>query len=284
MDFKQGFRAFLFLFCLILTGLVTQREVAFASSEAEERVLIDEFGLLPVTSQHKKFVAYAQTLMGVNEEILVLKNQHQFDAQVGSAPSGKTYIGLCGTNDVEYNSFIVYHELAHLFHNDTLMKNQVSTGEKLSSYFLELPDFKADLDAIERYKELGKTAFDTTSLIGKRIHKVLQEYDNFWIAPEDEETYTDMLFLRGTESRADLLACKKLLEQKNIDPLLRIIDLYSKQTGYWGIQAIGDTYPHPSAFERALYIAGFLVDHGIDINEAFKKWNAEGECSSYFEL
>ncbi len=271
------------LFLLSIFVAATAQGNNLSSAEGEQ-ALIEEFNLLAASNQQKALVRDAARDLGVLQDIMVLKSKSFFDAHVGTTESGRVFMGLCGTNDFEYNLITVYHELAHLINNDTVAKNQVQNGEKTSAFFLDSPEFKNDLDEIENYRCFAKNAFDQSTIIGRRINKILKEYDTFWIVPEDEGTYMDMLFLRATELRADLLACKKLYEMNNIVPILRFIDLYSNQTGYWGIQAIEDEYPHPSAFERALVMSGFLVSKEIDVNEVFKIWYDEGECSSYLEL
>jgi hypothetical protein len=245
--------------------------------------LAQELGLETVSTNHITMVEDAQRVMNVAERLLLLKNRSKFDAHVGTSALGNTFMALCGTAELEYSLFIVYHELAHLVHNDTLLKNELAEDQS-PRYFLELPEFKRDLDDIKNYTELGKHAFDDSTSVGRRVHKVLKEYDSFWIEPEDKETYDQMLVLRGTEQRADVLAFKKLFEQNHLNSLLRVIDLYAKQTGYWSVQAIKDEHIHPSAFERALYLAGFLVSRGIDVNKALAAWYEAGTCSSFLEL
>ncbi len=64
-------------------------------------------------------------------------------------------------------------------------------------------------------------------------------------------------------------------KQQHISPLLRDIEAYG--TSLY-VTAQGEKDEHPSDIERALYRAGFLADHGVDVNKALQEWETEGIC------
>lgn len=238
----------------------------------EAETIRELYNLETATEAEKELVKKAQDYAGFTGPLIIFKNKIKFDAQAGVTSFGEPWIALCGTKDLNYTLFIVYHELAHLVHDDTALKSELTNGVTSSREMLARPLFKNHLRDLNRFVNLGKKAFDTTTAVGITVNDVLKEHSSFWIEPLNKDTYNEMLVLRATEQRADLFACQMLYKQNNLDPLLRVISLYAKQTGYWSVQSIGDEYPHPSAFERALYIAGFLSDKGVNLNEAFKKF------------
>jgi hypothetical protein len=170
----------------------------------------------------------------------------------------------------------VYHELGHVVHRDHAKSLSMDDDVLAFKDELNRPEFKAALEKIKHYTELGKKAFDNTTNVGSRINKILAKRSTFWIEPEDKAEYTKMLYLRGKEQRADLFAIQRLYKQEKLSAILQAIRDYVIDRNY--VVARGSKDVHPSDFERALYMAGFLVDKGMDINKAFKEWELRGKC------
>jgi hypothetical protein len=264
---------------------VDEIDKTWASEVAEE---VNPYGTMdlhgygvPLSGQ-KELIDQARKLLDIQEEIAVFS----FPSMIGGASGtikGKPYIALCRTPDLDGHLYTIYHELGHIVHHDSQNTGLMLAGSKSPQEFLDDPEFKADIDRITRYLELGKKALDTSTDVGKRIHAILAQHATLWNPPADPQKYKEMLVERGQEERADLFALDKLFEQKNIGPLLTTIDEWSS-SNY--IVAEGAQDPHPSSIERALYIAGFLVDKGIDVNAALREWEHEGMCipSGEFEF
>ncbi len=172
--------------------------------------------------------------------------------------------------DLEILRSIIYHEMGHLVNGDLHRDDEDSA----ILGWLNDVSFATDLKTIKRYTELGKTAFDCSTDTGKLINHVLSTHEIFWNKPKRLLDYKLMIALRGIEQRADLFSLQKLWEQNQLVTILTVIEQYSKSDYI----VARERSQHPSYFERALYIAGFLVDKGIDINALFKKFEEQGKC------
>lgn len=239
---------------------------------------------LPTLDQ-RALIKEAQEIIGLREHIIVASIPSvEPEAYSGSRSTGRTpYLALCSTPDLDIALFIIYHELGHLVRKDGMHDFDLEEGRKTYEYFLNEPMFQSDLKKIEHCLELGKEAFSNKeraekTAIGKILYTALESKIPFWIPPKSKKAYIKSLYLRGTEQRADLFACQKLFEKKEIGPLLAFIDHEVKDIhapNYFVIQ--GET-KYPSHIERALYLSGFLIDKGIDIFAELTKWEKKGMC------
>ena len=185
--------------------------------------------------------------------------------------------------DLDWRLFATYHELGHIEHEDLFY---IQKSDLANSNTDEFKKFTHDIQRIHEYLDLGRTAFDETTLLGRKINTFFNPniWDKIytlgyagilWVEPDDQKIYNLTLFDRAKEQRADLFATEKLFEQQKINSILMIIQK-------WGLSpyttAYEDVDQHPSDLERALYIAGFLVSKGIDINAALRNFNSKGVC------
>lgn len=180
----------------------------------------------------------------------------------------KHYIALCATPEPPLQMFALYHELAHVLHRDSMHKVQIESGDKKPQDFIKEPLFASVLVQIKTFIALGKKAFDDSTVLGQKVNELLSKRTFLWFPPIDHNEYQKMVYFKGVEQRADLFACQKLLEAQQLDALLRHI---RQLIGSNYIVAQGSKDTHPSDFERALYMTGFLVDKGININQAFNQ-------------
>ena len=213
----------------------------------------------------------AQKILKLEDEIHLWSGPIPLSTEI----KGKYHIALCQTPDLDLQLCDLYHELGHIVHKDSANTEKMLNKQMPVESLITMPDFQTDLERIKRYTRIGEKAFDASTPTGKRIKEALSQNATFWILPKDKEAYNEMVYLRGTEQRADLFACDKLLEQNNTNALLQRIATLARSSYY---VAPSEGEAHPSSLERALYTAGCLVDKGIDINKALETWHSTGLC------
>lgn len=94
---------------------------------------------------------------------------------------------------------------------------------------------------------------------------------------EQAKEFIEGLIGGAQESHADIFAVNQLIQQHNIDPVLQMI--YEWGTTGNMLESVHSD-PHPSYADRALTMAGCLISHGIDINEALHEWEHYGTCKN----
>lgn len=248
--------------------------------ETVEEILLLEKTYLP-THAMQSLVNQARKVARYEDDVIALSSKDEFGGSSHKI-GNKYFIEVCQTPDLDKRLFVVYHELAHLMHNDQ-ERNKLVWFDKIEpSVFLNEPSFKTDLEKIHRYKKIGKNVLNNNSVVGRRLKEALQNKTTLWIKPKDAAVRTKWMYFRGKEQRADLFAMKTLLEQGYLSSLLTMIE-------YWGNPVSPEEYyvvaqfdfdEHPSNVERALYFIGFLADRGFDVNKALVQWEIEGVCVS----
>lgn len=172
--------------------------------------------------------------------------------------------------DLDLLKWTLYHEFGHLFVDflTDLLEEKI--------IYLNHPAIQNDSERIEKYIRIGKKSFDMSTAIGKKVLEILEHHDSFWdYSSLDEAQLIGMKYQRSCEQRADLFSLDNLLKHNELNALLAGLCNFA-DTDY--IVVIGDSDVHPSNFERALYFAGFLVDHGVDLNAELKKFEEIGQC------
>lgn len=186
-----------------------------------------------------------------------------------------TIFMIAHTHKLDELLFHIYHELGHVKHHDAdpvkILNKQYPAFEEeyyqatntIENFSKDFPITNTHLELVKSYVACAKNTLDASTNTGKKILESIAELASFWNAPKDNESYIKTAIGRAIESRADLFACEHLLEQNKLDPILYIIRS-------WGTsdKRVSDTDIHPSLVERALYMAGFLLSKGIDINKA----------------
>ncbi len=228
---------------------------------------------LPST-EHRELLKQAQSATGVIADISLAAAPHQGSwTYIDARDKTKHYIALCSKAPRHNQLFALYHELCHVAYQDSFHSVQLDEGHQTPDYFLNdatVQDLRA---TISRYICLGKKAFDTSTSWGKKVNERLSKPTLLWLPPLKQADYVKMDYLKFTEQRADLFACKALLNQENLTTLLyHLIELASSDY----IIAEGHQDAHPSDFERTLYIAGFLVAHGVPLNQKLQELGTRG--------
>ena len=228
------------------------------AQEAEPYMYLEKTGYdLPQFGQ-TQLLKQAQKLLKLKQEILLFSH-YDYDMHGIShpelTPEDKTIIALCRTPDVDEQLATLYHELGHV-----LMKTD---------------DKETDIKKIDRYLEIGKRAFNNSTALGQHINWLLAEHTIFWAPPKDPQQKKEIAFQRNEEKLADLFEIENLFKQNQLSAILLDIANYATMQRS-PVASPQDTYPSP--FERALYMTGFLVDKGVEINKAFKEWYAKGIC------
>lgn len=204
----------------------------------------------------------------------------------------------------------LYHEMGHIAHQDSRMDERVkarialnqdvkehqakirqlnlfmkSVGyrhlyrhmpesaieDEVYEALLAKPDFIYDLERIEEYSNLGKSFLaqeGTASLLANSMAQVLREHGIFWHKPDCALCQKKMMYKRGKEKRADLFALEKLWHNDRLDVIQANIYLHGS-SGF--IEADGSDI-HPSGFERALYMIGFLASKRVDVTSLLRSF------------
>ena len=238
------------------------------------------------TIRQTQLLNQAKKLLKLEDDIHIFSfYQYDYEGEAASIKPGKGSIAICRLPDLDEQLGILYHEIGHIVHKDDENTDAVEAKRKTSKEVIGEPCFKnstkiencfeKDLEKIKHYLDLGKKAFDNSTPVGRRVNEVLSQYTSFWTPPEDEAERDEMIYFRGTEQRADLYEAEKLFKLNKMSAILQEIAKFLLNSDPIIAQP---TEKHPSDFERGLYMAGFLVDKGIDINEAFKQWYRTGKC------
>lgn len=227
------------------------------------------------------------------------------------------YIALVNNADLNRQKTALYHEFGHVFYEDVesvswgnvsscLTELSLVSAVERANYYLTLGE-DAFNDITDVGKHVNKVLEDfgikkkapQVSNEGAVNRKGIPSDEHFWITPKEKELYQMMLYRRGTEKRADLFMLDKLFAQNEINAILQnIIDSGVKATSFVYTQhpsiivlppcesegseeCAKEIDWHPSCFERALYMTGFLVDKGIDVNKLLEEWNLTGTCVNF---
>ncbi len=194
----------------------------------------------------------------------------------GLTPQTETpFIGVFSDRDRELRLFYIYHELGHLVHQDPVSYNLAVTAKISIESIIAAKDFSLDLEKIKLYTEQGKQSITTTTRIGTKIVDLLKTHTCLWHAPKNKDTYTVMIYQRGKEQRADLYALEKLFVHGRLSVILRRI-AHIENSDFLVAQELDN---HASDLERALYMIGFLVKKGLDINHLLYEWETQGMCN-----
>jgi hypothetical protein len=222
--------------------------------------------------EQEEILKSAQQLIGLKEPIIALR--HPQEVQNGSAfkVDGKSYIALSMEPDLDNLLFTIFHELGHIVHNDSEMKD-LFQDKAITLDKLFQSTYKDDIDRVKKYLSLGKKVFNSQTKIGREILKILERKPSLWEAPADNKRYELMVLSRTQEKNADLFALDVLFELNRTATILNAIDFH----GVYPVTADAKS-THPSDFERTLYIAGFLADKKISVNAALKDWIEHGIC------
>lgn len=249
-------------------------------SQVEEESLAQTAGFERPTYAQLTLLRQAQKIIGMKKNIAaasVTKSE--------SGHAGYRHVAICKDPDLDRTLGLIYHELGHIMHNDAYFGEQVSQQKISAQKIMERPEFKTDTRQITQYLNLGKKALDSSTSLGKYLRKILRKQTTFWNPPADQETYTQSLYQMNSEQRADLFELRELFKQNRIDTILSEIDYFAlrEPTSEQHIVASEDA-THPSDVERALYMIGFLVEKGIDVNGAIRQYESEGICISREDL
>lgn len=206
-------------------------------------------------------------------------------------------IDVSDNRDVDYSTFVLWHELGHAVHRDVSHKFSASVKkDKNYEEFLNDPLFVKDMKKVAYYTRSGMEVLDDSSELGKKIRdavakaqdqrQLAQDENPFWIRPVLPHLLKYYSYMRGTEQRADLFACRQLFNRGLINAIMRfvesLIDIEKNPGGE--VYAVSESFygfvqdEHPSDLERAVYIIGFLAAHGVDVNAALRDFEVRGTC------
>ncbi len=262
---------------LHLKGLSAEKEIKNVAEALEIGSLLT--GALPATLAQKQLVKEAQAIIGLKDKLLTLWYPDiTTGGQVGTVSKSKAYIALCQEPDLDAMLFTIYHELGHIIHDDHRIYKEIEEGKLSPSTVNRRPDVRKDLKRVNHYRELGKNVLDDTTSIGRNMREIIAKKPALWEIPPSREDYNELLRSRIAEKRADLFALDTLLEQNKISTILTDMHLSAPTPLEEDKITAGEDSTHPSDFERVLYMAGFLADHGIDVNKALKEWLSRAIC------
>jgi hypothetical protein len=181
---------------------------------------------------------------------------------------------LCRFEDYNYRLAVLYHEFGHI-----------------AQHMGIADDLGKDWQMYQHYIEVGANAIDTSGALEKWVNLRKSAYRAFSPGDASEEKLERD---RKIEAQADLFSFRKLFEQKRITPLIvRLAHWFSRvgipeteslinslQAIYTKAKQPSEEFlsTHPLYLARALALAGFLTEHGIDVNKELKKWEDEGMC------
>ena len=247
--------------------------------EAASYQLIEQEKYQQPTTIQSYLLKQAQELLKIQDDIIPLSY-----ADMGTTTvlgPGRYGMVLCNVLSIEQLMAIIYHELGHIVNRDIETHTALSLDEKTYREVIQEPSFKSDINRIDHYREIGKKAFDRSTPIGKHITDILSDYPtlHFYPSLDNEQKLQQVLYFLGREKRADLFELGSLFKNKLVDIILSHIALYA--FGWSEVPLVPQPpFTHPSDMERALYMAGFLVDKGLDINKLFQEWYAKGTCKA----
>jgi hypothetical protein len=263
--------------------------------EAGLEVLIEKGHTAPTPAQ-KKLIENAIAQLELEIPVVPLAHPEEKEGASGLLGS-KTYISLCKDLDLDTRLSTLYHELGHIQHKDIEHSTAVRLGNETISSIRTEKHFAADLKDIHNYLELGWKVVPSlqNTTVGRHLYKVL-DYDNpqspasmvrkklgaLWNPPKDNEAREESGYHREREERADLFALRHLYKQGYVSAILASIweygmsDLSYRDKPY--VIAQGEVN-HPSDVERALYMIGFLVAHGVAVPRQLYDWETQGTCT-----
>lgn len=258
--------------------------------ELELYSLVEQGKIKKASLAHKKLIEEVVQLLNMQRKIYSAQDPELFGGHTTMTSKGLTYVALCGTPDIDTRLFVLYHELGHIYHNDPVSVGLVNSKQINPQTFFNDPSFRADVEAIGRHLKQGIQLVPTLQnteigrllarfLADPYVRSVFQKYGTFWSPPHGAEEYSKMVYLRGTEQRADLFAIRHLLQRNLISAILTALDTYGLQREKPYLISIGNLDPHPSGLERALYMLGFLAHQGIDVPAVLYKWETESICT-----
>lgn len=220
-----------------------------------------------------ELLTQAKEYLNLKEDIFALSDLDPKGGYSTVHKDGRYSIALPTLPDRNSRLFVLYHEIAHIIYRDVEVRQELLDHNRdVPQAFLDDPEFAKYCQLVEDYKGKALTAFDESTRVGRYALEIMSKYSSFWSVPFRPKLYRTLTLLRNQEARADLFACEKLYEQGKIEPIVAQI-AEKVLSGY--IVAL-DYDEHPSHFERALYMAGFLVAKGLDINQLLKEWQQEG--------
>ena len=282
------------------------------AAEVDYYVMMVWRGFNKATHRQKELLSQAQNALNLDTEISLFTKQNCKEEGASVAFSFMPFIVLCDKPDSEGQRSTLYHELGHVVHHDKEIELLIHMGQMSYETLTQSRSFQASLERVKHYMELGKSALDDTTPVGRHVREVLLSYNSFWELPSDDKAYQQALKSMNRERRADLFMLDNLYKHGHVNSIIvdmvrmamysafeidgRYFDIQIiKENSFFGyyvayickaladyslksnIVAEGDA-THPSSFERTLYIIGFLSDKGIDVNKALREWYSKGKC------
>jgi hypothetical protein len=200
---------------------------------------------------------------------------HYFSELQGMKANDTALVTLDANPERNRMLFYFHHEMGHAINEDVRSLTKITKG--FSSIAIEQAKIKGVLDRVDRLEALGRKAIGQSTEIGKEMSFILARHVIFWKPPKDKREYERTLLGRTMEIRADLFAADKLWGIGEIDPILQIIVSWGGD-GYIVVE--GNRDEHPSSFERALYLVGFLADKGVNVNAELERFENNPTCYS----
>lgn len=249
-------------------------------------------------------VKEAQRHLEIKEAIHVYS--HFERARATRTSWGKYCIAVPVNPDIDHRLFEIYHELAHIKHNDIAIVEEMLDGKETYQEILKSKKFQEDLGTMRTYRDLGNKALDKSTGLGMKMYEIFSQsvfsmkntiaackqlakklsFDKidchpYWKLPAEKEAYQKALYLRGIEQQADLLALQSLFKQNKLSAILSrlrffIYARYQNQKHY----VIDSENHHPSDIERAVYIAGFLSANQVNFTKEAQEFEHKGLCVS----
>ncbi len=245
----------------------------------EEGIMHRKFDYMPPSEAIKSLIQEAAKIVKMERKIVPFMESDDVGGSSTLTPTGKPAIALCNNPNLDVLLSTVYHELGHVVNGDNAIRSDLKSGKKSYEEVLKEMESQPELKKIKHYTELGKTALNASTDIGKQVQEVLSHATTFWIPPKDQNEYKKTLYYLESERRADLYSLEKLYEQKHLSSIIAKIDEWLGLTKYGSpFVVIEGAETHPSHFERVLYMIGFLADKGLDVNKLIRDWETEGIC------
>ncbi len=255
------------------------------------------------TFAYEQLIKEAQQISNIKGPLFpVLTRRSEVLGHAGEVLRHNTpFVALRESPDLGDLLFTVYHEMSHVINRDQAASDWVGSYGERAQQLLDTPNVQKTIKDVNHFVELGKKALDQTTRTGRTIlqavasaegslwhalrHSVLmkwlygtpQQETPFWDPPTDKNIYTIKLLNRSQEQRADLFAAEQLHEQHDLFPILQEINFRAEGT----ITASPED-DQSSDLEEALYLTGFLVDKGLDINKLFRDWEIQGACTPLY--
>lgn len=247
----------------------------------EEQRMREYFSHENPSSDQQAWLERAKNALGVADAQVALGSTGKpFMAFASSTALDEAYIALDESPNKKHTIFTAYHECGHIAHGD---EPYAGTRRITPESFIEAAENKALIEKVKTYKDKAQAQLDTTTKVGKTLLQTLSQYKKLWQEPKDKYDYNRILQGRIQEQKADLAAFVKLFEEKQFDIMFYMIHLWATQTGERAFVATGTEFVHPSYTERALYLLGFLVEQGIDVNAALQAYEKIRVTKSVFK-